>query len=186
MLGQQLKVVCIGRDMRGNLKLSRKAAMSPEEESAIVIAKTFSISKAASGVLEKSTSLGNQIKSSVSEGFLKQTSEQRVRTSSRVEEVIGDVSSSLKSDMSRGTVEVTEEVSVSTSTESTPSTTTTTTTNESHKRRRASPASTSLESTSDEGSSSPKTGLRTRRPSIRTKAKSNGANQEPSFGLGTE
>ncbi|KAG6546742.1 hypothetical protein Mapa_011931 [Marchantia paleacea] len=185
MLGQQLKVVCIGRDMRGNLKLSRKAAMSSEEESAIVIAKTSIISKAASGVLEKSSSLGNQIKSSVSEGFLKQTSEQRVRTTSRVEEVIGDSSSSLSSDLSRGTVKVTEEVSFSTSTESTPSTTTTTTT-ESHKRRRASPASSSLESTSDEGSSSPKTGLRTRRQSIRTKAKSNGVNQEPSFGLGTE
>jgi hypothetical protein len=32
MLGQVLKVVCLGRDIRGNLKLSRKAAMKPEEE----------------------------------------------------------------------------------------------------------------------------------------------------------
>lgn len=32
VLGQVLKVMCIGRDIRGNLKLSRKSVMSPEEE----------------------------------------------------------------------------------------------------------------------------------------------------------
>ncbi|KAL2612867.1 hypothetical protein R1flu_024559 [Riccia fluitans] len=175
MLGQQLKVICIGRDIRGNMKLSRKAAMTPEEESASVTVQSSTVSK----ILDKSASVGNQIRSpltAVSDGFLKQATDQHARTSTRVEEVGVNSTSTFGSDVSRGSV-----TQVSTRTSSMESAVTSPpsssrTNGESHKRRRVSPSSPSDSASVEETSSSPRFGpLRPRRQGVRK-----GKTEEPS------
>ncbi|CAM6101524.1 unnamed protein product [Calypogeia fissa] len=67
MLGQVLKVICIGRDIRGNLKLSRKAAVSPEEEMQFAAQPKTSTSPA-----ERNTTLREEVQSIQPESVLQQ------------------------------------------------------------------------------------------------------------------
>lgn len=184
-LGQHLKVVCIGRDMRGNLKLSRKAAMTPEEESATVTGQSSGISKVSTGLLERSASLGDQIRSSgqsVSDGVLKQTLDSRIKTKTGVEEAVVTSASSISFDASRGTVEVAEEGSIrmftgSSAAPPSQSQSSSPTRSENSKGRRVSTSSSS-DPASDERPSSPK---RPRKQSVRRKGKSNETSQNLGF-----